>query len=78
MANQGSTPPPPPDNIEIRTMASDIKSIKESGGDLTLIQSVQPADETKNNFKIIVLVIGILTASLGVGFLAYYLVSKLL
>ncbi|MEK7658202.1 MAG: hypothetical protein AAB366_03405 [Patescibacteria group bacterium] len=78
MANQDSTPPPPPDNIEIRTMASDIKSIKESGGDLTLIQPVQSVNETKNNSKIIILTIGILIATLGLGFLAYYLTSKLL
>ncbi len=78
MDNQSLTPPPPKPDIEIRTMDSDIKSIKESGGDMTLIQPVQPADETKNNSKIIILIIGILAAALGLGFLAYYLTSRLL
>ncbi len=78
MDNQSLTPPPPKPDIEIRTMNSDIKSIKESGGDMTLIQPVQSTNETKNNFKIIILIIGVLAAALGIGFIAYYLTSKLL
>lgn len=71
-------PPPPAPDIEIRTMKSDVESIKESGGDATTIKPLKQENEDgENGLKIIIFIIGIFAASVAIGYLVYFLAAKL-
>jgi hypothetical protein len=80
-----NTAPPPPPEVKIRTMRSDIESMAKTGGGLPQFQNVkvsnlsagQPSTsdvvkaESKSNILLIVLLILVVAALLVVGWFAY-------
>lgn len=81
------------EDIEIQTMESDIEAIKAGGEYIETnqpmseasefqqtsdVQNGQIVGENQNNKKITILILSVLVAALGIGFIAYYLALKII
>ncbi|MBI5306041.1 hypothetical protein HZB04_00385 [Candidatus Wolfebacteria bacterium] len=68
-------------DVEIRTMKSDIEAIKAGGGDIALMSNQEKTAQGEvelSPFKTIIFFAVIILAVAGIGFLAYYLASKMI